>query len=123
MCGGVGSAPRRVARGAGEGGAAPTELVIEDLTPGTGATATVSLTVVADYIGVSCSTGTIFDSSYASGQPATFRRSNVSAGSRPPGTKVGHPDIPAELAFGSTPPPGSVIAPAEPAFVDELRRR
>ena len=72
-------------------GAPPTELVIEDLTPGTGAAATASSTVVADYIGVSCSTGTIFDSSYASGQPATFPLSNVIPGWQQglPGMKVG----------------------------------
>ena len=108
-------------------GAPPTELVIEDLTPGTGAAATASSTVVADYIGVSCSTGTIFDSSYASGQPATFPLSNVIPGWQQglPGMKVGGTrllGIPAELAYGSTPPPGSGIAPDETLwFVVELR--
>jgi peptidylprolyl isomerase len=108
-------------------GPPPTQLVIDDLTPGTGPAATASSTVVADYVGVSCSTGKIFDSSYSSGQPATFPLSNVIPGWQQglPGMKVGGTrllGIPAELAYGSTPPPGSGIAPDEPLwFVVVLR--
>ena len=108
-------------------GAPPTSLVFEDITPGTGATATPASTVVADYVGVSCSTGKIFDSSYKSGQPATFPLSNVIPGWQQglPGMKVGGTrllGIPAELAYGSTPPDGSGIAPDEPLwFVVQLR--
>ena len=108
-------------------GPPPTELVIEDITPGTGAAATPSSTVVADYVGVSCSTGKIFDSSYASGQPATFPLARVIPGWQQglPGMKVGGTrllGIPAELAYGSSPPDGSGIAPDEPLwFVVQLR--
>jgi peptidylprolyl isomerase len=111
-------------------GAPPSALVIEDITPGTGATATPTSTVVADYVGVSCSTGKIFDSSYSSyssGQPATFPLSNVIPGWQQglPGMKVGGTrllGIPAALAYGSTPPQGSGIAPDEPLwFVVQLR--
>jgi peptidylprolyl isomerase len=108
-------------------GAPPASLVIEDITPGTGAAATASSTVVADYVGVSCSTGGIFDSSYASGQPATFPLSNVIPGWQQGllGMKVGGTrllGIPAALAYGSTPPQGSGIAPDEPLwFVVQLR--
>ena len=108
-------------------GPPPTSLVVEDITPGTGATATASSTVVADYVGVSCSTGKIFDSSYSTGQPATFPLANVIPGWQQgiPGMKVGGTrllGIPAELAYGSNPPSGSGIAPDEPLwFVVVLR--
>jgi peptidylprolyl isomerase len=108
-------------------GPPPTELVVEDLTPGTGAAATASSTVVADYVGVSCSTGKIFDSSYSTGQAATFPLANVIPGWQQgiPGMKVGGTrllGIPAELAYGANPPDGSGIAPDEPLwFVVVLR--
>src|SRR3954471_18427777 len=53
-------------------GPPPTQLVKEDLKEGTGATVGAKDTVTVNYIGVSCSTGKIFDSSYGRGQPATF---------------------------------------------------
>jgi peptidylprolyl isomerase len=108
-------------------GPPPTTLVTEDITPGTGAAATATSTVVADYVGVSCSTGKIFDSSYSRGEPATFPLSNVIPGWQQgiPGMKVGGTrllGIPAALAYGSTPPAGSGIAPDEPLwFVVTLR--
>ena len=108
-------------------GPPPTTLVSEDITPGTGTAATATSTVVADYVGVSCSTGKIFDSSYSRGEPATFPLSNVIPGWQQgiPGMKVGGTrllGIPAALAYGSSPPPGSGIAPDEPLwFVVTLR--
>src|SRR5687767_7845271 len=45
-------------------GPPPTSLLKEDLKPGTGATVAPGHTVTVHYIGVSCSTGKIFDSSY-----------------------------------------------------------
>lgn len=101
-----------------EVGPAPTQLVVKDLTPGTGAAATASSTVTVDYIGVSCSTGKIFDESYSRGQTATFPLDQVIPGWSQGlvGMKVGGTrllGIPAELAYGSTPPPGSGIAPDE----------
>jgi peptidylprolyl isomerase len=110
-----------------EVGAPPTELVVEDLVEGTGAEAGATSTVVADYVGVSCSTGRIFDASYSSGQPATFPLNQVIPGWQQglPGMKVGGRrllGIPAELAYGDQPPPGSNILADEPLwFVVELR--
>jgi peptidylprolyl isomerase len=108
-------------------GPAPTALVVEDLTPGTGPAATSASTVTVDYIGVACSTGRIFDSSYSRGQPTSFPLSGVIQGWSQGlvGMKVGGKrllGIPAELAYGATPPDGSGIAPDEPLwFVVEMR--
>jgi peptidylprolyl isomerase len=99
-------------------GAPPTALVTEDLAAGTGATVSPGATVTVNYIGVSCSTGAIFDESYSSGQPVTFPLDQVIPGWTQgiPGMKVGGQrllGIPAELAYGDQPPPGSGIAPGE----------
>jgi peptidylprolyl isomerase len=86
-------------------GAPPTELVIKDLKEGTGAVVKAGDTVTAHYIGVACSTGKIFDSSWAQGQPATFPLGQVIKGWQDglPGMKVGGRrllGIPSELAYG-----------------------
>jgi peptidylprolyl isomerase len=53
-------------------GTAPTKLVVKDVTKGTGATAKQGSSLSVTYIGVSCSTGTVFDASYLNGnQPFT----------------------------------------------------
>ena len=52
---------------------APTELVVEDLTVGDGAEATVGSTVSAHYVGVALSTGEEFDASWNRGEPLDFR--------------------------------------------------
>jgi len=106
-------------------GPAPKKLVIEDITPGTGTEVSASSTVVADYIGVSCSTGKIFDASYTTGQPVTFPLSNVIPGWQQGlvGMKVGGKrllGIPSDLAYG--PSGRDPIAPDEALwFVVELR--
>ena len=97
-------------------GPAPTTLVKEDLKVGTGAEVSAGETVTVNYIGVSCSTGKIFDSSYSRGQPATFGLDQVIKGwtNGIPGMKVGGQrllGIPADQAYGANPPPG--IAPDE----------
>ncbi|HEX7444298.1 MAG TPA: FKBP-type peptidyl-prolyl cis-trans isomerase [Acidimicrobiales bacterium] len=97
-------------------GPPPTTLVKQDLKEGTGAAVLPTDTVTVNYIGVSCSTGKIFDSSYKSGQPATFQLDQVIKGwgQGIPGMKVGGQrllGIPADLAYGANPPPG--IAPDE----------
>jgi peptidylprolyl isomerase len=108
-------------------GPAPTSLVVRDLTPGTGAAATAASTVTVDYIGVACSTGKIFDSSYSRGETATFALNQVIPGWSQGlvGMKVGGKrllGIPAGLAYASSPPPGSGIAPDEALwFVVELK--
>jgi peptidylprolyl isomerase len=106
-------------------GPPPTKLVVEDITPGTGAEVSASSTVVADYIGVSCSTGKIFDASYTSGQPVTFPLAQVIPGWQQGlvGMKVGGKrllGIPSDLAYG--PSGRDPIAPDEALwFVVELR--
>jgi len=94
-----------------------TKLVAEDLKPGTGAVVSVEQTLSVNYIGVSCTTGKIFDSSYETGKPVSFPLSGVIQGWQQglPGMKVGGQrllGIPPELGYedqGS----GSDIAPGE----------
>jgi cyclophilin family peptidyl-prolyl cis-trans isomerase len=74
-------------------------------------------TVTVQYIGVACSTGKIFDSSYSRGQPATFPLSGVIQGWTDgiPGMRVGGLrllGIPSGEAYGSQGSPGA-IAPNE----------
>lgn len=107
-------------------GPPPTELVKEDLQEGSGAAAAEADTITVNYVGVSCSTGKVFDSSWGEGkQPATFPLANVIPGWQQgiPGLKVGGRrllGIPAELAYGETGSPPD-IAPDETLwFVVEL---
>jgi peptidylprolyl isomerase len=100
-----------------EPGPPPTELQTTDLVEGTGDPVPAQATVTVDYIGVSCSTGKIFDASYISGQPATFPLSGVIPGWTEgiPGMKVGGQRllvIPPEDGYGDT-GAGSEIAPGE----------
>lgn len=100
-----------------ETGPPPTVLVKKDLKVGDGAVVAANAQLTVDYIGVSCSTGKIFDSSYATGQPASFGLDGVIAGWQQgiPGMKVGGSrllGIPPELAYGSTGSPPN-IAPDE----------
>lgn len=99
-------------------GPPPTELVKKDLKDGTGAEVTATQSLTVNYIGVSCSTGKIFDSSYSRGNPASFQLSGVIKGWQQglTGMKVGGQrllGIPPDLAYGSTPPQSSGIAPDE----------
>ena len=87
-------------------GPPPTQLVTEDLKAGTGATVAPNDTVTVHYIGVSCSTGKIFDSSYSRDQPATFPLTGVIKGWTDgiPGMKVGGQrllGIPPDQAYGA----------------------
>jgi peptidylprolyl isomerase len=98
-------------------GPPPTTLVKEDLKQGTGAVVAASDTVTVNYIGVSCSTGKIFDSSYKTGQPATFPLSGVIKGWTDgiPGMKVGGQrllGIPPDQAYGNN-PTSPLIGPGE----------
>lgn len=86
-------------------GPAPTTLITKDLNKGTGTDVVATSTVTVDYIGVACSTGKIFDSSYSRGQPATFPLSGVIAGWSQGllGMKAGGVrllGIPSDLAYG-----------------------
>jgi peptidylprolyl isomerase len=84
-------------------GAAPTQLVTKDLKPGTGAVVTKDMTAVdVDYIGVSCSTGEVFDSGTF---PVNIKEGGVIPGwlQGLPGMKVGGTrllGIPPDLAYG-----------------------
>jgi FKBP-type peptidyl-prolyl cis-trans isomerase len=94
-------------------GPPPTKLVKEDLKKGDGAVVKAGATVTVDYIGVACSTGKIFDSSYKTGTPATFSLSQVIKGWTDgiPGMKVGGQrllGIPADLAYGATGSPPAI---------------
>jgi peptidylprolyl isomerase len=94
-------------------GPPPTKLVKEDLKKGDGAVVKPGATVTVDYIGVACSTGKIFDSSYKTGTPATFSLSEVIKGWTEgiPGMKVGGRrllGIPADLAYGATGSPPTI---------------
>ena len=98
-------------------GAPPTRLVTEDLKAGTGPTVAAGATVTVNYIGVSCSTGKIFDSSYAVNQPATFPLSGVIKGWQDgiPGMNVGGQrllGIPPAQGYGAAGQPPT-IAPDE----------
>lgn len=106
-------------------GPPPTELVKEDLKPGTGPAVTPGATVTVNYIGVACSTGKIFDSSYSRGQPISFSLSGVIKGWTDgiPGMLVGGQrllGIPPDQAYGAT-GSGANIGPNEPLwFVVEV---
>ena len=98
-------------------GPPPTELVSEDLKPGTGAEVKPGDTLTVHYIGVSCSNGKIFDSSYQRNEPATFPLGQVIPGWQEgiPGMKVGGQrllGIPPDKAYGASGQPPT-IAPGE----------
>ena len=93
---------------------------------GTGAEVKPGATVTANYVGVGGLTGKTFDSSFTSGQPATFPLANVIPGWQDgiPGMKVGGRRllvIPAAQAYGANPPAGSGIEKDEPlVFVVDI---
>ena len=98
-------------------GPPPTELVTEDLVEGDGEEVPAGATIEANYIGVACSTGTIFDDSYSRGEPTEFSLTGVIPGWTEgiPGMKVGGQRllvIPPDLAYGDS-PPSPDIAPGE----------
>jgi peptidylprolyl isomerase len=97
-------------------GPPPTELIKEDVEQGTGATVEPGSTVKVNYVGVACSTGKIFDSSYG-GEPVEFSLNGVIRGWTDgiPGMKVGGKrllGIPSAQAYGPDGFPPS-IAPDE----------
>jgi hypothetical protein len=104
-------------------GPPPAELVSQDLVVGEGAevpSGAPETEVTVQYIGVSCSTGKIFDSSWQRGaQPATFALGGVIDGWTQgiPGMKVGGQRllvIPPDQAYGAQGRPG--IAPDETLY-------
>jgi peptidylprolyl isomerase len=104
----------------------PTELVSEDLEPGDGAEAKLGDTIKVHYVGIACSTGMQFDSSWDSGQPADLQLAEgglIKGWTEGiPGMKVGGRRklvVPGDLAYGAEGRPG--IAPNETlVFVIDL---
>lgn len=100
-------------------GPPPTELVVEDLVEGTGEVVPAGATVKMDYIGVSCSTGKIFDNSYKRGEPLEISLNRVIPGwtEGVPGMKVGGTRllvIPPDQGYG--PNGQGAIAPDETLY-------
>lgn len=86
-------------------GAAPSELVIEDIIVGDGAEAAPGAVVEVHYLGVDYDTGAEFDSSWNRGESLEFPLDGLIAGWQDgiPGMKVGGRRqlvIPPELAYG-----------------------
>lgn len=101
-----------------------TELQIIDLKEGTGDAVQPGATVTAHYTGAVAATGLIFQSSHDFGQAIPFGLNQVIKGwtDGVPGMKVGGTRrlvIPADQAYGSTPPPGSGI-PSDAALVFDI---
>ena len=101
-----------------EGAVPVTSLTTADVVAGSGDAVAAGATVTVEYCGVGLSSGAVFDSSWARGEPATFPLSGVITGWQDgiPGMQPGGRRllvIPAEQAYGETPPPGSGIAPGE----------
>jgi hypothetical protein len=101
-------------------GPAPTKLTTRDLKVGTGAAIPANATVTVNYVGVACSTGKIFDSSYSRNQPLQVNLNGGVikgwtegvAGMRVGGVRV--LGIPSDLAYGSSGNTG--IAPDEALY-------
>jgi len=86
-------------------GTPPTTLQTQDIIVGTGAEVLATSTLTVHYTLMTWSKGTIVESSWTNGQPATFPLANVILGWQQglPGTKVGGRRllvIPADLAYG-----------------------
>jgi peptidylprolyl isomerase len=89
----------------GVGGPAPTELKSEDIVTGDGTEILPTSTLTVHYTLMKWSSGEILESSWASGQPATFPLNGVIAGWQQglPGAKVGGSRllvIPPSLGYG-----------------------
>ena len=102
-------------------GAAPKTLVKVDYKVGTGAVVKKGATVTVNYIGVACSTGKIFGSTYATHQLLTTKLDAVVPGwgQGMLGMRVGGErllGIPAALAWGPQ-SPGTGVAPDESVWL------
>lgn len=100
-----------------------TELQKIDQVVGTGEEVKAGDTVTAHYTGAVAATGIIFQSSLDSGQPIPFSLDQVIKGwtDGVPGMKVGGKRrliIPADQAYGATPPQGSNIPANAPLVFD-----
>lgn len=105
-------------------GETPKSLVVKDLVTGSGTPVASGDSVTVNYIGVSCSTGKIFDSSWANGKPVTFPLNQVISGwsqglvgMQPNGRRL--LVIPPDLGYGST-GQGSIAPDESLIFVVDL---
>ena len=106
----------------------PTDLVVQTVRTGTGRPAEDGDTLYVDYTGLRSEDGFVFDTSYTRGAPLDFPlgRGGVIEGwdQGLVGAQAGSLlklDIPADLAYGDT-PPGDVIQPGDAlSFVVEVR--
>lgn len=101
-----------------DGSAPVTELGSLEIAPGNGAVAKAGDTLTVDYCGIGLASQSLFDSSWARGEPATFPLDGLIQGWQEglPGMKVGETRllvIPGALGYGPTPPQGSGIGPDE----------
>ena len=93
----------------------PSQLVVKEITPGDGKAVGPNSQVTVQYTGVAWSSGKEFDSSWATGQPATFPIQGVITGWQQglQGVKEGERVlliIPPDQGYGEAPPPQSGIA-------------
>jgi peptidylprolyl isomerase len=103
--------------------AAVDKLEIIDIKEGAGDVVQPGATVTAHYTGAVAADGTVFQSSKDFGEPVSFPLSNVIKGWQDgvPGMKVGglrRLVIPADQAYGATPPQGSGIPANAPLVFD-----
>lgn len=109
----------------------PTALVTHTIRSGTGRNAEDGDTLFVDYVGIRSENGAVFDESYSRGTPLEFPlgRGGVIQGWDDGliGTQAGSLvklDVPAELAYGDTPPGGDdgVVRPGDAlTFIVEIR--
>jgi peptidylprolyl isomerase len=103
-------------------GPAPTKVTTDDLKVGTGAVIPAKATVTVNYVGVACSTGKIFDSSYSRHKPlpADLNGQIISGWKQGvPGMRIGGVrvlGIPSNLAYGASGNPPAGIAPDEALY-------
>ncbi|MEI7622213.1 MAG: FKBP-type peptidyl-prolyl cis-trans isomerase [Actinomycetes bacterium] len=105
-------------------GQLPTSLVVQDLVTGSGTPVAPADSVTVNYIGVSCSTGKIFDSSWTNGKAVTFPLNQVITGwsqglvgMQPNGRRL--LVIPADMGYGSS-GQGSIAPDESLIFVVDL---
>jgi FKBP-type peptidyl-prolyl cis-trans isomerase len=99
------------------------QLTITDIKEGSGDAVQPGATITAHYTGALAATGDVFQSSRDFGRPIQFGLNQVIKGwsDGVPGMKVGGVRrllIPAELAYGAAPPPGSGIPANAPLVFD-----
>lgn len=104
----------------------PTSLVTKDLVVGTGKTASLTDTVLVQYVGANYATGKVFDSSWQYHQPVSFPLSGVVPGFAKGivGMKVGGRReivIPSALGYGKAGRPPSITPNENLVFVVDLK--